>query len=290
MQAVIKVARCVLHRSPDTRSEPVDEVLLGWEVEVLEAADGWVRLRTDYGYEGFAFGDCLELDQGRVSRWHTLPKAVFGRAVGDVLPQPCYQASPRLTLLRGGLVGLPDPAQPEEWRAVMLPDGQTGFVRSPCVLSPCVPPDLSDPAAFRRKVCRNALSYLGVPYRWGGKTPLGIDCSGLTFMAYWLAGVALFRDAEPRAGYPMLPIPPQLALPGDLLYYPGHVALYLGEERYLHATGQAGADGVVLNSLRPGDATFRPDLAWEHVLTAGRLDALSGRGKENTCVREENAL
>ena len=43
--------------------------------------------------------------------------------------------------------------------------------------------------------------YLGAQYRWGGKTPLGIDCSGLVSMAYLLSGVIIYRDAAIKPGF-----------------------------------------------------------------------------------------
>ena len=48
---------------------------------------------------------------------------------------------------------------------------------------------------------------------------------------------------------------------GDLLFFPGHVAVYLGEGRYCHSTGRAGDDGFTINSLDPDAEDFRPDLA-----------------------------
>ena len=47
---------------------------------------------------------------------------------------------------------------------------------------------------------------------------------------------------------------------GDALYFPGHIALYLGEGRYIHSTGAANSGGVVLNSLDPADPLYREDL------------------------------
>ena len=45
----------------------------------------------------------------------------------------------------------------------------------------------------------------------------------------------------------------------DLLYWPGHVAIYIGGGRYIHSTGASG--GVVLNSLNPDHDDYREDLA-----------------------------
>ena len=123
---------------------------------------------------------------------------------------------------------------------------------------------------LRARVVERAKSYLGVQYRWGGKSPLGIDCSGLTFMAWFFSGVLLYRDARIVPGYPARPIPLEQCRPADLLYFPGHIALYLGEGRYIHSTARAGSDGVVINSLDPDHPDYRADLR-EKLLTAGTV-------------------
>ena len=46
---------------------------------------------------------------------------------------------------------------------------------------------------------------------------------------------------------------------GDMLYWPGHVAMYIGNEKYIHSTGKS--SGVVINSLNAEDENYREDLA-----------------------------
>jgi cell wall-associated NlpC family hydrolase len=68
-------------------------------------------------------------------------------------------------------------------------------------------------------------------------------------MSYWLNGVSIYRDASIQPGFPVKEISQEELQPGDTLYFPGHIALYLGEGNYVHSTGSQG--GVVLNSLDP---------------------------------------
>ena len=114
--------------------------------------------------------------------------------------------------------------------------------------------------AFRAAVCAQAKKYRGTEYRWGGKSGRGIDCSGLVSSAYMQCGVLIYRDAKIVEGWPMHEVAFEDKKPGDALFFPGHVALYLGEGRYIHSTGAAASGGVVINSLEPEDPLYRDDL------------------------------
>ncbi len=113
---------------------------------------------------------------------------------------------------------------------------------------------------LRAKIIETALAYLGTEYRWGGKTLAGIDCSGLVSTAYLQNGIMIYRDAKMLEGWPVKEIDRAAIKPADLLYFPGHVALYLGQGRYLHSTSAAASGGVVVNSLLPNDPLYRQDL------------------------------
>ena len=88
-----------------------------------------------------------------------------------------------------------------------------------------------------------AKSQLGTPYVWGGSRPGGFDCSGLTSWAYRQAGVELPRTAASQA------VGRQVAfeelLPGDLVLWEGHAAMYAGDGMMIEA-----GDPVQLNPVR----------------------------------------
>lgn len=119
--------------------------------------------------------------------------------------------------------------------------------------------------AFRFSVCQTAKLYLGTQYRWGGKSSSGVDCSGLCSGVYMQHGVLIYRDAQLREGWPMRQISFEEKKPGDLIFYPGHVVMYLGGNKYIHSTGAATSGGVVINSFDPKDPRYREDLVGKHI-------------------------
>lgn len=238
-----------------------------------EEEGGFLPVKTFYGYPGYVKADDLVWVHEREGKaWEGSGLMVVGGSLVDVVSVPRVQGVRFETLARGSLVRvIAFESETEGWAKVGLIDGRAGYMRNQFLWEKefsqagawetWLPQKVVDEKTFRDEVTARALLYLGVQYRWGGRSTAGIDCSGLTSACYMLGGILTYRDAKIVEGYPVHEIPKEERKPGDLLYFPGHIAMALEDGRYIHSTGKAGSGGVVINSLNPADADYRQDLA-----------------------------
>ncbi|MDR2209900.1 MAG: C40 family peptidase [Spirochaetaceae bacterium] len=260
MKALVNCGVAPLHLEPSEQNELIDEAFFGMEVQTLSRYDGWVKIQTPYRYEGYVPASCLVLDESRIAKWAALPRRIVVRPWVDIQKKPEVRAETLITVPMGSLVALRVPAETGQWASVLLPDGREGFAARSHLSPLPLPWQEQNEGEFRDGVVRTACGYLGTQYRWGGKTHQGIDCSGLAFMSYMLNGSYIYRDAKILPGYDIHEIKKEDIKKGDLIFFPGHVAVYLGDRRFIHSTGYAGTEGVCICGMEPGSEGYRDDL------------------------------
>ncbi len=124
---------------------------------------------------------------------------------------------------------------------------QPSAVTSNQVDRPARPPLEAAPEADPAdEAAMHAMAQLGSPYRFGGTTPAGFDCSGLVRYSYGLAGIALPRETGDQRRL-AIPVASGEALrPGDLLFFRRgrngalHVGMYVGHGEFVHAPSSGG--------------------------------------------------
>ncbi len=259
----------------ETVSAISDEGLYGMGLTITGAEErGFYPVRTFYGYSGFIRKEEMELvSLDELKCWEECGLMVTVGIYVDILSLPKVQGVRLLSLFRGSLIRvLSFDSETEGWARVELLDGRVGYMRNQFLrkkefsqsglwTGKLPQKEIVDEASFRKSVVETAKQYLRTQYRWGGRSSAGIDCSGLTSESYLLNGILIYRDARIEPGFPVHEIPKDEMLPGDLMYFPGHIAMYMGNGAYIHSTGKIGSGGVVINSLNPQAEDYRADLA-----------------------------
>lgn len=229
---------------PNHRTEMVTQLLFGELYRVLETDANWLKIKLSYddyeGWieekqhstldeEGFVALSNMEtpcsLDLVQLISNET-KKTVFPIVIGSSLP------------------GI------EEFRFSVkdqsyVYDGQVSNVSELEEIES--PQELND---IKQAMVHDAMVFLHAPYLWGGRTPFGIDCSGLIQMVFKLRKIKMLRDASQQAGQGEVVSLLDEAEPGDVAFFDNeegnitHVGLLIDRTRILHASGKVRIDSL----------------------------------------------
>lgn len=186
-------------------------------------------------YEGDAGGDFLLVQLTRDGYVGYLPRA----ALGAPDPAPTH----RVTALRSFIYPAPDLKRPVLGHlsigAEFAAETRTGDYLALSTGGYVFAGHAADPDRHEPDFAATAERLTGTPYLWGGRTSLGLDCSGLVQLALAMAGIASPRDADQqeRALGAALPLDLDALRRGDLVFWRGHVGLMLDSDRLIHANG-----------------------------------------------------
>ena len=207
----------------DMRREPrpdaaVDtQVLYGERVTVYDEEEGWAwaQLARD-GYVGWIAANSLWRDVSAPTHRVSVPRTfVYPRASIKLPPLFALQLSSEVAVLK------------TEGAFCVTPD--LGFIYS-AHLTP-----LDAPA---KDFVAVAETLIGAPYLWGGKSSMGVDCSGLVQIALLASGVSAPRDSDMQES--QLGAAVEIGAPlqrGDLVFWKGHVGIMRDATTLLHANG-----------------------------------------------------
>lgn len=211
------------------QSEMVNQVIFGEHFKVLEIRKKWSKIRLAHdSYEGWICNkQWIEIEED-IYKQLDKEVAVITTDILDIItknsPKPIVIGSILPSYKSGHAL-----INNEMYQF----DGLTtpGFIK-------------------KEKLVENALMYLNAPYLWGGRSPLGIDCSGLTQMVYRLQGIDLPRDAYQQAELGTSLSFVEESEAGDLAFFDNtegkitHVGIILEENYIIHASGKVRIDRI----------------------------------------------
>ena len=213
----IRVSVAPLLGEPRIASALTSEVPAGHVVQAIEPRGDWWEVTCEDGYRGWMHAGYVEPASGAERDWPVTTGARVRRADGHERELPFGARVAPDTLVLAGTVYDADE------RAAQFP-------------------------AERAAIARSAERWFtGAPYRWGGVTPWGTDCSGFVQAILRLHGLHLPRDAWQQAEVGA-PVDPESVRAADLLFFSDrddrrvtHVAMALGDGRFVHsALGRGG--------------------------------------------------
>lgn len=207
-----------LRPRPEAQASFDTEALFGERLHVYDVRDGWawVQLARD-GYVGYL---PLQSLSPKVT-----PATHKVRSIGTfVYPSPDIKTPPLLHLSIGSLLAVAETGDIFH----RLESG--GYV---------VARHVTEVSRFAREFVGIAERFIGTPYLWGGRTRLGIDCSGLVQISMEAAGLSAPRDSDMQAAEIGVAVEPPPGLDGlqrgDLVFWRGHVGIMADAITLLHA-------------------------------------------------------
>ncbi len=278
--AVVNKDEAIIRRGPSQDEDQVTQVDAGTKVTVLNYEHGWYQLKFPKGTVGWMRGDLLEASAPvqAVAVKKPSAKTKVAKSVSKSVHVAAKSSAPSTPKFVTKA-----PAEVAEVSSASTVDGKgvphmKGLVEKPAVASQEVVTTATPPAGKKAKrtktivamnyepkgsptttaLLHKAYNLRGTRYVWGGLSSRGLDCSGFTTTVFKSVGIKLPRTSRSQSTIGV-PVGRGELRKGDLLFFAthhsthiNHVAMYIGENRFIHAS--SGAGRVRVDNLAGYDA------------------------------------
>lgn len=218
------------------RSEMISQILFGEMYQILEIDEKWVYVRLFHdGLEGWIDRKmCLPVSDEYMENYRSESQILTTEVFNVVMKEGDYGNK---LIVSGSVLPFFDAST----KKMLI--GEDSYILVSKVKDVGID-------SLRDLIIGYALMYYNTPYLWGGRSPYGVDCSGLVQIAYRMAGMDLPRDAvgQMKGGQDFSFV--EEALPGDLAFFGDdagaitHVGIIWEQNRIIHASGRVRIDKV----------------------------------------------
>ncbi len=239
MNAICPLAQVPVRSEPSDRSEMVTQILFGETFSILEERGDWMLIRMHLdNYEGWIDRkqSTLVTDEFIEKTNNSLNHVVVDKTA------VCYCKYDSTYILLSKGCHLPLLAN----NTFHLGDNEYTTINKGKAI----------PRKFHTsRIADMAMDYLNTPYLWGGRSIMGIDCSGLVQVVYHMCGTDLPRDAAQQSVHGETIDFVDEVLPGDLAFFDNpagdiiHVGIITGPGKILHASGHVKIDNIDHNGI-----------------------------------------
>lgn len=244
--AIITVSAAPVRRKPNHRKEMVSQLLFGETVEILKCkGELWIKIRGLHdGYQGW-------ITNTQVRELSEAEATTICPFVSNELFTP--------VLFENKLVHVPAGSSLPFFEEYT--DGKPGGIGkiagAPFTVSQ-IELNRNEQVISPELIRQLTTSWLNAPYLWGGRTPMGVDCSGFVQVIFKMLGIDLPRDAWQQAQEGRVVKKFSEICPGDLVFFHNkeeivHVGIMLGNLEIIHASGKVRVDRISKKHLVNSD-------------------------------------
>lgn len=229
-----------IHSEPDEMAEVVNQAIYGTKISIVDTNGPWIQIMTPDEYLGWIKGeDIITRDTSYPASAHVAKIDTFWSDfcwVDDTTPHP-----PAITLPFDSTIEIvSDPSDfNNRWIRVRLLDDTIVFAQTTDLRIDPEPLSISAMVKLSQR-------FLGLPYRWGGNSGFGFDCSGFLQTLYRQVGIEIPRDSGDQYIVPFAKhITEEELQPGDVVFFDlrkrnppkvNHLGLFIGNGSFIQAT------------------------------------------------------